>query len=1147
MQRICPLLSEAPGNSGGGWYNDGSQSGSVSNPMVRNCTFRWNTANGFGGGVYNDGCFEGEGNPTLINCTFEQNSTPQGGGGMYNNGSFAGICNPTYIDCKFISNTTTNSGGGLFNNGLSGNCSPIINTTVFFDNRSDFYGGGIYNLGKKGNSSPKITSCLFNANRGSAAGGIYNLGSESGNSSPVVTNCTFYGNIASVGACIYNQAGDITGTCDVVVTNSIFNGNDATSGFGYVFQNVYASPTISYSLVQANNCNELNTGLNGTISCGSGMIFNQNPLFENPTGDNFRIASGSPVIDAGDNIAINDAGGTQDLDSQNRIVNGTVDYGAYEFQGGQYTPPTIIDQPEGQTVCEGTPTQLTMSVIGTRPLAYQWQKNGINIQGATDSLLSFSNPLPPDAGSYRCRIISTMQDTVWSESATLAVDVRLPVSVTITGSHTEICNGETVTFDAMAANGGSQPIYQWTINGSIVGMDSSRLSLDTLETTDQVNCYLISSATCVSGNPAMSNSLNITVTPSVLPSVSIMASTNSICQGTEVSFTAMAANGGNNPGFQWQINGLDVGTNSPLFSSTSLNDGDKVSCMLTSSEACVTNSTVMSNELDMTVNPSVTPSVSINASTSTICQGTEVSFTAVATNEGSNPGFQWQINGLNVGTNSPQFSSAGLNDGDQVSCILTSSEDCTTNSTAISNTETIVVQTLLQASVSISPTAPSICENDNLIFIASGTNEGNAPTYQWQLNGMNVGANSTQFSSTNINDGDQVNCLLTSSEVCVVSRTVMSNTATIIVHEQLSPELIISANTTNICEGEIVNFTSTTSNGGTSPVYQWMINDQPAGNDSPSLEIDQLQNGDRISCQLTSSEECVDQAVVLSNEIIITVSPNLTVGVTISSDKDSTCQGDLVLFSTEAVNEGSNPEYLWQVNGIIVGDNSPDFSTDQLNDGDEVDCTLVSSETCTLLDTVKSNLLSMTILPPVEPGILLVALDTAAESCLGDTLSFRANVSNGGASPIYKWLVNGTEVSNDGPDFSTDSLNDGDEVSCILLSSAPCLVSPSISSNTLTVKMKDCTLSTSQQVLKEGFELFPNPVTDYIVLRFKENLSAVDVRIVDLSGKTMSVFNFPVTYPGMTTHLEIAELPSGVYSVRVEAEEGFSIQKIVVK
>ena len=153
----------APGNSGGGWYNDGSQIGTKSNPMIRNCTFRWNTASGFGGGVYNDGCFGGEGNPTLINCIFEQNSTPQGGGGMYNNGSFAGICNPTYTSCTFISNTTTNSGAGLFNNGLSGNSSPIINASTFFDNRSDFYGGGIYNLGKKGNSSPEITNCLFNA------------------------------------------------------------------------------------------------------------------------------------------------------------------------------------------------------------------------------------------------------------------------------------------------------------------------------------------------------------------------------------------------------------------------------------------------------------------------------------------------------------------------------------------------------------------------------------------------------------------------------------------------------------------------------------------------------------------------------------------------------------------------------------------------------------------------------------------------------------------------------------------------------------------------------------------------------------------------------------------------------------------------
>ena len=337
-------------------------------------------------------------------------------------------------------------------------------------------------------------ACLM-PNRGSAAGGIYNLGSESGNSSPIITNSTFYANVASVGACIYNQAGDITGTCAVVVTNSIFHGNDATSGFGYIFQNVYASPTISFSLVQVNNCNELNTGINGTINCGSAVIFNQNPLFENPTGSNFRIASGSPVIDAGSNSAINATGEIEDLDGQNRIINGTVDFGAYEFQGGQYTAPSVIDQPESQTVCEGTPAQLTLSVIGTRPLDYQWQKNGTNLSGATDSLLTLSNTLATDAGDYRCRIISIMQDTVWTQAATLGVDARLPVSVAISSSQTEACAGETVVFNAVGANGGMQAIYQWTINGSIIGMDSDQLSLDTLESTDIVNCYLISSET----------------------------------------------------------------------------------------------------------------------------------------------------------------------------------------------------------------------------------------------------------------------------------------------------------------------------------------------------------------------------------------------------------------------------------------------------------------------------------------------------------------------------------------------------------------------------------------------------------------------------------------------------------------------------
>ncbi len=177
----------------------------------------------------------------------------------------------------------------------------------------------------------------------------------------------------------------------------------------------------------------------------------------------------------------------------------------------------------------------------------------------------------------------------------------------------------------------------------------------------------------------------IVVNTTVTPSITITASDTNICAGSPVTFKAHPVNGGNAPQYQWQVNGRDVGTAADSLVITTLSDKDVVSSILKSSILCISTTAAQSNGIRMTVNANLTPAITINARTNNVCVRTPVTFTAAVVNGGTNPSFQWQVNGKNVGTNTDSFTTASLANGDVVTCVLTSSERCVTSRTAASN------------------------------------------------------------------------------------------------------------------------------------------------------------------------------------------------------------------------------------------------------------------------------------------------------------------------------------------------------------------------------------------------------------------------------------------------------------------------------
>lgn len=88
----------------------------------------------------------------------------------------------------------------------------------------------------------------------------------------------------------------------------------------------------------------------------------------------------------------------------------------------------------------------------------------------------------------------------------------------------------------------------------------------------------------------------------------------------------------------------------------------------------------------------LTASITVAASKPSVCVGEEIVFTATPTNGGDNPVFSWRVNGGNTGVTGNTFKSKGLKNNDVVTCILTSSSNCVTNTTANSNAIPVKVE-----------------------------------------------------------------------------------------------------------------------------------------------------------------------------------------------------------------------------------------------------------------------------------------------------------------------------------------------------------------------------------------------------------------------------------------------------------------------
>lgn len=131
--------------------------------------------------------------------------------------------------------------------------------------------------------------------------------------------------------------------------------------------------------------------------------------------------------------------------------------------------------------------------------------------------------------------------------------------------------------------------------------------------------------------------------------------------------------------------------------------------------------------------------------------------------------------------------------------------------------------------------------------------------------------------------------------------------------DEVYPIVTISTDENVLCPGkENVRFTAASVDGGTLPQYQWQINGINTATNEDTVYLVGLQQGDQVTCILTSNSHCITIPTDTSNIIPISIDPSLSPASFFARDKDSICiYGKLALSPSIAYNK-----YLWSTGDI---------------------------------------------------------------------------------------------------------------------------------------------------------------------------------------------------------------------------------------
>ncbi|MCX6209132.1 MAG: T9SS type A sorting domain-containing protein [Bacteroidetes bacterium] len=348
------------------------------------------------------------------------------------------------------------------------------------------------------------------------------------------------------------------------------------------------------------------------------------------------------------------------------------------------------------------------------------------------------------------------------------------------------------------------------------------------------------------------------------------------------------------------------------------------------------------------INVVTQPSVSLIESANNVCSGTSVTLTAIPTNGGANPSYNFKVNGMSVQNGSSNtYASSTLMNNDAVTCVITRTDGCANDGN--SNTVTMMIKAnpnagTVSSQIATNTTSVALCNIGQSVTLYPSVAGGvwsNSNASSVSISGTNASGSASRTIAAIANGISNISYTVSSATTgCSSAITIPVTVATI-----AAPNAISGANT--VCVNNSITL-STTSTGG-----NWVSNGRGTINASGLFTA--------TAAGTTSVKYVVTNASGCSNAVSYNLTVNALPAIPSIAYAPGTTNvqgsGGLCKNRTFTV-VGSPTGGVWSKTGVITISNLGVISTGNTTGAMTVSYTITNANGCTNARTIGMNVVN---------------------------------------------------------------------------------------------------------------------------------------------------------------------------------------------